>query len=1373
MKRSIRLLILPAILLGALPASAEEKPNFDAYFDAATAPARSARPAPASPDGVASAFDAKRGVPTFLWAGKQQPAPPLGFAGSAQGAATFYVGAYAHRWNLPATITDGLEIAHVHDTGRGGIIVTFRQRSAGIEVFRGEVKVLLARNLELIAISGSPSPSAKGKGAFKLGPTDAIVVGFNDLFGTSAKSGDLVALKKTVADYRYYDLGTTPGAKATGVRLTEPFRLKKVFFPMPTGMVPAYWFEILGTQAGNAGDAVFTYVIAADDGRLLLRSNLTESDSNSYRVWADAADGRPLDGPTADFSPSPTGLPDGAAPAFIAPILKSFDGFNTNPFGNPDSWLPSGAKQTLGNNVDAYTDDGPGPTLANGQLPPNAPPDGFSNGDLRATTTAANVFDRVYDVSASPLASTSQSMAATTQLFYNTNWLHDWFYDSGFDEAAGNAQQNNFGRGGLGGDVLHAESQDGAVAGSRSNANMSTPADGTSPRMQMYLWTGINTSKLTDTVTNADIPTNTASFGATNFSLTGSLALAADGVAPVNNGCEAIVNNISGQIALIDRGLCPFAAKAANAQAAGAIGVIIANNAPNVAPPGLGGGDPTVTIPVLSVTFEQGVAFKTALQAGAVTVKMDRVSGVERDGSIDNTVVAHEWGHYIHHRLVSCGLIQCRGQSEGWGDFDAIQMVLRPGDNLDGTFALAQYAAATFGPNYAYFGIRRAPYSTDMTKNGFTFKHISDGVALPATPLASGGATNSEVHNTGEIWAQMMFEGYVSMLKTTLGPAPTRTFQQVRRTMSDYVVAGMKITPIEPDFTEQRDAILAAAYASDPGDMALFADAFAKRGLGTCAVSPPKDTTDNTGAIESFAVQGNFAVLSLDVDDSVSSCDKDGVLDGEESGKVTVKVMNTGVTTLSGTTVSVSSTLAGVTFPNGAMITLPKIEPFATATATIDIDLAASVTGIQQMDLKADVTNAAGCTPTVSVENQFAVNYDNLTSAANIDDVESDLTAWTVKGANSDQVWAREKGTTGNHSWHGIDFSSLSDTSLESPTLNVSATAALVVSFSHAYSFEADATTNWDGGVLEISTNNGQSWADISTFAAPGYGGVIGNAASNPLMNRQAFVGQNAAYPGSDSLSLNLGTQLAGKQIKLRFRIGTDLGSGDFGWDIDDVVIEGITNTPFTAIVGDTTNCEHAPKANAGPDQMVPTATGVILDGSASSDVDGDPLTFLWKQTAGPLVPIINPQGQKTTFLAPAVLVDTKLTFELAVSDATQTTKDSVDIVVNPIPVVMATTTTSGAGGAGGAGAGGAGGATTGTGTGGMASSTTAASTTSGAMTTTSGEGGSGGSVDVPLTRDGCACSTSDTGDGPSNGAVGVGLLGAALFFARRRRAAR
>src|SRR5262249_38143235 len=61
----------------------------------------------------------------------------------------------------------------------------------------------------------------------------------------------------------------------------------------------------------------------------------------------------------------------------------------------------------------------------------------------------------------------------------------DWYYDAGFDEASGNAQTSNYGRGGIENDNIHAEAQD---FGDLSNANMSTPADGAHPRMQMYVF---------------------------------------------------------------------------------------------------------------------------------------------------------------------------------------------------------------------------------------------------------------------------------------------------------------------------------------------------------------------------------------------------------------------------------------------------------------------------------------------------------------------------------------------------------------------------------------------------------------------------------------------------------------------------------------------------------------------------------------------------------------------------------------------------------------------------------------------------------------------------------------------------------------------
>ena len=226
------------------------------------------------------------------------------------------------------------------------------------------------------------------------------------------------------------------------------------------------------------------------------------------------------------------------------------------------------------------------------------------------------------------------------------------------------------------------------------------------------------------------------------------------------------------------------------------------------------------------------------------------LAGPERDGDLDNGVIAHEWGHYLHHRLENCGGTgsnQCAGMSEGWGDFNALMMMAREGDNRDGVYAEGYYALADgVTPDFAYFGIRRYPYSRDHTKNDLSFRHISNGVALPTTTpgFPGDGSNNSEVHNTGEIWATMMWEALNVLIDEhglTVG----------RRRMTDYIVAGMLLTPPNASFTEQRDGLLAAASALDTDDMILMAAAFAGRGAGSCAVSPPGSSTTNIGVVES------------------------------------------------------------------------------------------------------------------------------------------------------------------------------------------------------------------------------------------------------------------------------------------------------------------------------------------------------------------------------------------------------------------------------------------------------------------------------------------------------------------------------------------
>lgn len=85
-----------------------------------------------------------------------------------------------------------------------------------------------------------------------------------------------------------------------------------------------------------------------------------------------------------------------------------------------------------------------------------------------------------------PASTNADVYPGTTSLFMYTNLMHDYLYSIGFTEATWNFQQDNFGKGGAGGDALSAQVQDGSGT---DNANMGTPNDGTFPRMQMYLFT--------------------------------------------------------------------------------------------------------------------------------------------------------------------------------------------------------------------------------------------------------------------------------------------------------------------------------------------------------------------------------------------------------------------------------------------------------------------------------------------------------------------------------------------------------------------------------------------------------------------------------------------------------------------------------------------------------------------------------------------------------------------------------------------------------------------------------------------------------------------------------------------------------------------
>lgn len=83
------------------------------------------------------------------------------------------------------------------------------------------------------------------------------------------------------------------------------------------------------------------------------------------------------------------------------------------------------------------------------------------------------------------------------------------------------------------------------------------------------------------------------------------------GCLPFSAANSAAVN---GHFALIDRGVCAFTTKVLNAQNAGAIGVLIADNVAGSPPSGLGGSDPTIVIPAVRISQDDGVKFRDFLR---------------------------------------------------------------------------------------------------------------------------------------------------------------------------------------------------------------------------------------------------------------------------------------------------------------------------------------------------------------------------------------------------------------------------------------------------------------------------------------------------------------------------------------------------------------------------------------------------------------------------------------------------------------------------------------------------------------------------------------------------------------------------------------
>ena len=308
---------------------------------------------------------------------------------------------------------------------QSGHSTDFQQTIANVPVFEGHFKVTFDQTGETVAVTlPAAVPERVNRVLASLAPADAVLRAFKAL--GLAEPADLHRADRESAIAFENPLGAG----------YDPIEVELVAFPLEKEMARLAWRVLVDGGKGRRAEIV----IDAVDARMLYRHSL-ERASGSGKVWRTA--------------------PDKGDRVLV---------------GFPDGWLGSGQTSTNGNNADVYLD-----TDGNNQ------PDTLTDAGIRLGRAFAD--NQIFDFPAPDPNGQDDPRkfraAGVTNAFYFVNTAHDFFFGLGFDEAAGNFQRDNGGKGGLANDAFRVEVQDRFET---NNAHTTITRDGSSPRMEVGIF---------------------------------------------------------------------------------------------------------------------------------------------------------------------------------------------------------------------------------------------------------------------------------------------------------------------------------------------------------------------------------------------------------------------------------------------------------------------------------------------------------------------------------------------------------------------------------------------------------------------------------------------------------------------------------------------------------------------------------------------------------------------------------------------------------------------------------------------------------------------------------------------------------------------
>jgi hypothetical protein len=469
-----------------------------------------------------------------------------------------------------------------------------------------------------------------------------------------------------------------------------------------------------------------------------------------------------------------------------------------------------------------------------------------------------------------------------------------------------------------------------------------------------------------------------------------------------------------------------------------------------------------------------------------------------------------------------------------------------------------------------------------------------------------------------------------------------------------------------PTFSFARVGVAGAPGVVAKTSRAIIRDITGGGGSGTYTLAWQNDlNADSAGVAISFlAVDGVTPISSVSVPSGgTAEFLVQIAVDGTQYNAPNTDLLWYVTATQAGRTLRMPYYLRAVAYVSSLVTAAPILgDPTLVETPAADPACGTDTNGAYTLNYSYTVPSG-GATPIA-----FRIQEGTSASALFEDAADEQL----VAGANSKWAGSEEWNSsvnpeTGNLAYFAPDTSDQNAalTMIDAVTLPASATLSFDTYQDTEEGFDyAFVELIVDGNTVQLGVFSG-IFSGTRTFDLSPYGGsdvkVQFRMTSDQLVPGVGWWVENIRIEADDFVTIAepaAGTAshaLAGRNDGTRFyRVAALFNDGGF-------TVAG----PFSGTRCVTVNLANKfPVANAGADFSVNENAGVLLAGSAT-DLENDPLTYQWTQTAGPAVALTNANTAAASFVAPPVDANTPLTFELRVTDsAGGFTTDGVTVTV-------------------------------------------------------------------------------------------------------------